>query len=360
MDTILVESVYTENGSRQSRQETVSLGRCILILSQSCPDSDVNFYLYNRKYSEVPEPIHVGETLSDTNITKSSFNRNLPTKIIIHGYNSDMFLSVLVEIKHQYLIKGDYNIFAVDWGKLAPAPCYPSAVSNSRHVGACTAQLIERLRDLDVTDIHVIGFSLGAHVAGFAANNLRPYKLPRITGLDPAMPLFTFVTRDNKLDETDAEFVDVFHTNAFIQGKIEPSGHVDFYMNGGVTQPGCWAEERFFACNHHRAPLYFAESINSNLGFWGWPCTNFFMYLIGLCPPSEPQILAGDPVKKESRGFHLVITDSVSPYAVGEFTKPMIEIIKKKISKERELYRKEIEHKKLVQYKREILDCDYL
>lgn len=132
----------------------------------------------------------------------------------------------------------------MDWEKLCPGPCYPSAVYNTRHVGVCVAQLVERLRDLHITDIHLIGFSLGAHVAGFAANNLRPYKLPRITGLDPAMPLFTFVTSDNRLDETDAEFVDVFHTNAFVQGKIQASGHVDFYMNGGVTQPGCWAENR--------------------------------------------------------------------------------------------------------------------
>lgn len=63
-------------------------------------------------------------------------------------------------------------------------------------------------------------------------------------GLDPAMPGFTFARKDSKLDSGDAELVDVIHTNAFIQGTIEPSGHVDFYMNGGVVQPGCWAEKR--------------------------------------------------------------------------------------------------------------------
>lgn len=56
------------------------------------------------------------------------------------------------------------------------------------------------------------------------------------------MPGFTFVTKENKLDPSDADFVDVIHTNAFIQGTIESSGHVDFYMNGGIVQPGCWAE----------------------------------------------------------------------------------------------------------------------
>lgn len=53
------------------------------------------------------------------------------------------------------------------------------------------------------------------------------------------MPLFITADADNKLDKSDAEFVDVFHTNALVQGKIEQCGHVDFYLNGGVYQPGC-------------------------------------------------------------------------------------------------------------------------
>lgn len=88
-------------------------------------------------------------------------------------------------------------------------------------------------------DIHLIGFSLGAHVTNFVAQSVRPFDIPRISGLDPAMPLYITASADNKLDPSDAKFVDVIHTNALIQGKIERCGHVDFYMNGGVIQPGC-------------------------------------------------------------------------------------------------------------------------
>lgn len=70
--------------------------------------------------------------------------------------------------------------------------------------------------------------------------------MPRITGLDPALPGFITPNIDDKLDKTDAEFVDVYHTNAFMQGQFEESGHVDFYMNGGVIQPGCWAEKSMY------------------------------------------------------------------------------------------------------------------
>lgn len=36
-------------------------------------------------------------------------------------------------------------------------------------------------------------------------------------------------------------------------------------------------------CSHMTAPSYFAESINSDLGFWGIRCKNYFDYLIGRC-----------------------------------------------------------------------------
>lgn len=61
-----------------------------------------------------------------------------------------------------------------------------------------------------------------------------------VLGLDPALPLFITGNREHKLDKSDALFVDVIHTDGFGDGKIERSGHVDFYMNGGVNQPGCW------------------------------------------------------------------------------------------------------------------------
>lgn len=44
---------------------------------------------------------------------------------------------------------------------------------------------------------------------------------------------------DDVLDSSDAEFVDVIHTNAKHIGVINPSGHVDFYPNGGKRQKGC-------------------------------------------------------------------------------------------------------------------------
>lgn len=81
---------------------------------------------------------------------------------------------------------GDFNIWMIDWETIAAGPCYPVVVGNLNYVGTCISQLVQEI--LNITKIpqekafHVIGFSMGAHVAAYVANNLRPYKLSRITG----------------------------------------------------------------------------------------------------------------------------------------------------------------------------------
>lgn len=63
--------------------------------------------------------------------------------------------------------------------------------------------------------------------------------------LDPALPLFITASAADKLDATDADFVDVYHSNAFVQGQIERCGTVDFYMNGGIGR----SIHSFFKCS---------------------------------------------------------------------------------------------------------------
>lgn len=60
-----------------------------------------------------------------------------------------------------------------------------------------------------------------------------------LTGLDPALPLFYSAHFNRRLSRNDAKFVDVIHTNALVQGQLAPCGDVDFYVNGGLSQPGC-------------------------------------------------------------------------------------------------------------------------
>ncbi|PRD20238.1 UNVERIFIED_CONTAM: Pnliprp2 [Trichonephila clavipes] len=60
-------------------------------------------------------------------------------------------------------------------------------------------------------NFHLIGHSLGAHIAGFSGKIIQHIR--RITALDPALAPFQNLTREEKLDSSDASLVDVIHTN---------------------------------------------------------------------------------------------------------------------------------------------------
>lgn len=46
------------------------------------------------------------------------------------------------------------------------------------------------------------------------------------------------------IDKSDANFVDIIHTNGNSLGLFKPLGHIDFYPNGGVAQLNCKKVDR--------------------------------------------------------------------------------------------------------------------
>jgi surfactin synthase thioesterase subunit len=69
---------------------------------------------------------------------------------------------------------------------LAAPPNYIAATQKARPVGAHVAELINFLvaqTGAKLDDFHLIGHSLGAHVAGFAGKSISTGKVGRITGL---------------------------------------------------------------------------------------------------------------------------------------------------------------------------------
>lgn len=47
------------------------------------------------------------------------------------------------------------------------------------------------------------------------------------------------------------------------------------------------------SCNHDRAPIYFAESINSVAGFWGFKCKEWTEWALGGCRENHEQAIMG-------------------------------------------------------------------
>lgn len=142
---------------------------------------------------------------------------------------------------------GRWNVVVVDWSLLSH-DLYIETRLHIRRVAQQIAKLIIFLDlyvRLDVASVHIVGHSFGAQIAAYASHLLKREtgKTPgRITGLDPAAPLFEYPEAEvleQRLDPGDAHFVDVIHTNGNHLGIMKPAGHVDFYPNGGEIQPDC-------------------------------------------------------------------------------------------------------------------------
>lgn len=76
-------------------------------------DDDVEFFLSTRKEKgkEIEPKLR--------SIKRSSFNKNHPTRITIHGWNGDEANKVNTAIVKSYLKQGDYNCIVVDWSSHA-------------------------------------------------------------------------------------------------------------------------------------------------------------------------------------------------------------------------------------------------
>lgn len=166
----------------------------------------------------------------------------LPTKVLIHGWTNTGKVAWYKLMKDSFFKTGPHNVIFVDWGLLAFKP-YLEAI-------ACIKPIAEIITDFLVDfkikpdKIHIIGHSLGAHIASFVGKiyfDKRGVKLGRITGNDPACPVFEdwWYPGEERINKNVAKFVDIIHTNAGIYGIKNPAGHADFYPNGGKVQPGC-------------------------------------------------------------------------------------------------------------------------
>ncbi|XP_028277081.1 lipase member H [Parambassis ranga] len=257
----------------------------------------VRLLLYTREISTC------AALLSHTNLTAHpQFKMSRPTTFIIHGYRPTGSPPVWVnEIRELLLDRKDMNVVVVDWNRGATNVNYLKAVENTHKAAGNLTAFIKRMQDhgASLNDIHMIGVSLGAHISGFIGANLNG-QVGRITALDPAGPMFTSLPPEGRLDPTDAQFVDVLHTDIDALGFRETLGHIDFYANGGTDQPGCprtiFSGQSYFKCDHQRSALLFMDTVNRTCDSRGFPCSSYSKFLDGDCMDCGQFGDAGCPV----------------------------------------------------------------
>ncbi|XP_049861437.1 lipase member H-like [Schistocerca gregaria] len=133
-------------------------------------------------------------------------------------------------------------------------------------------------------------------------------------GMDPAFPLYSLEPIENRLDASDASFVQVIHTNGGLLGWKDPMGTADFYPNGGTFQPGCGIDIGY-TCSHARSFYYFAESITTEIGFTAHQCGSWNDYMSGNCA-GNPTALMGETTPTSVSGTYYLATASYPPYAL--------------------------------------------
>jgi len=224
------------------------------------------------------------------------FDPTLKTQFQIHGFGAHIPLGGLNLIMQAHTKRGDfddYNFIGLDWRDLAahqlPGDGYDTPANNVYYAGVRAAEMLLAMigsgSDNGLEKFHVIGHSLGCHVAGNMGRTLTAKlggrKLTHITALEPAGPKFVDDS-DSKiaLRKTDATYIDAVHTDGainkpfVIRGKLGDArpdmAHANFYINGGQTQPGCKAS--FGLCSHQRSFKYYAESVSNRQAFKGFRC----------------------------------------------------------------------------------------
>ena len=264
-------------------------------------------------------------------LVKNGFNASRVTKVLIHGFlgEGDIYCTDFSQAYFQE--KMDVNILCIDWEKLASGKDFFGPAKNAIKVGKHVGQKL-LYRKLILTlgqkaeKIHVIGFSLGAHLAGQIGRTVQKKagKIGRITGLDPAK----YVKKSHQLSRKDAHFVDVIHTNSgdFLEGCLSikrPLGHADFYPNGGMHQPGCqkfcsgfWGFFRCLGglvdtCSHERSYYLYLDSI-TNPTVEGVECESYKAFVKGECegnlniPMGEKSFVFARKLDGTEKKFYLV------------------------------------------------------
>ena len=282
------------------------------------PERDVSFALYTKKNPRNPQYIKLNDKPS---LDISNFDPSEPTRFVVHGWFSSEESGFNTRIHTEYMIKGAFNVFVVDWSKGSETLNYIGARNRVEPVGQVISKFIDFLKEhtaLDNNDIYIVGHSLGAHIAG-NAGRAQGGTINTIFGLDPAYPLFSKSSKD-RIYSTDGQYVEIMHTNAKTLGFDIPLGTADFYPNGGKSQRGCPILDLTGTCDHLRAYKYFAESITTTRSFMATQCQDYKGVLSGKCKVTGKFAnMAGEPSNfgKEVTGIHYLQTNKKSPYANG-------------------------------------------
>lgn len=127
---------------------------------------DVRFELFTPSN---PTEAHLLLLDNSTTVENSHFNPEYPTRILVHGWNSEGLLTP--RFAEAYLVIGKHkvNFIALNWQKGSDTLDYFAARNRVKEVAKHLANFIDFLAEkhkLKFKDLTIVGHSLGAHISG--------------------------------------------------------------------------------------------------------------------------------------------------------------------------------------------------
>ncbi|KAK7868595.1 hypothetical protein R5R35_008408 [Gryllus longicercus] len=275
------------------------------------------------------------ETFPLSNITDvlqhPRYDLSRRTLLYLHGFTETPMKESVVTVVTAHLQRGDHNVLSVDWSEVCNRTYREAAVLaplTGLHVARGLDALVRAGQPL--SHVHVVGHSLGGQCAGHVGKALTVGRLPRITALDPARPLFEGVGSPH-LQREDALAVVVIHSDGGFYGVRAPTGTVDFFPNGGSRyQPGCspapdaCAGDAFISsipsfdtpnktvqsdfCSHAHSWRFYAASVLDERRYPAVPCASWFHFQWGLCPATPATVAyMGFPDPGRAEGTYYLV-----------------------------------------------------
>ncbi|XP_065169059.1 phospholipase A1-like [Atheta coriaria] len=282
-----------------------------VVCSQTTSIDNIQYIVYSKdnNYDLTPETVQY-------------INPSLPTVFVVHGFLSGVAIdNYITNITAAYRDIG-YNSIFVDWTGYESALNYLLLIYRGiSDIGTALGEKILLLQShgVDLKQLEIVGASFGAHIAGFAGRYVKQQKnetIHRIAGLDPTGILlgkiYGIFDNPNVLRASDADIVDVTHTNAQTLGVNYNIGSIDVYVNGGQSQMLCNDAQEVMgplggaiinSCSHLFAAILYRQTIgNSNYKASSTPdtCENLIVY--------------GDEFNGNATGVYYLRTENVYPY----------------------------------------------
>lgn len=180
--------------------------------------SDVTFLFVTKN---VNNTVAVPFAQSKDLLCMMEFDSSKFTVVYAFGWGSGYQNESTQTVVSAFLAKTDFNILVVNWAKYSGGNYVLDTLDYVAAIGTLLGQTLARMKSEGFGSFYLVGHSLGAHMMGYAARTSAAlsFKIPRVTGLDPASPGFfpmnPFLTA---LSKQDTDFVDIIHTNSIFFG----------------------------------------------------------------------------------------------------------------------------------------------